>query len=302
MKTSDARYRHVQRTKRDPFDYVDLVKAMRVARLDPRELEPLEQAVRDSTREFTHVLLATGQTANDFRRNFRVGANGVNILRANDLVAHDALQAEKLDGYVVMRISREQHKNLKLRWAKLRNQDRLYHDPQGTLWMSLMRGWAKAIGEDEILRELIHLRDSGVQLTRADEDDHQKRLERASKELVRFAVSQAFIDDMDWDEAKIHKEGRDSFFGARVVFREGAERYVSVDEWRKRIEERLVVSEAYVDGECVKAAWANPDTSKRHSTTAQLQARFDRIDKLYGDQWRAERAAIREARKVKRAT
>ena len=302
MRTSDARYLAVQRRKRPPYDYVPLVQALREARSDPRDLSGLDEIVRDSASEFTHVLLATGKTAYDFRQNFRHGAHGANLIECNILAGMDALRAEKLDGFVVIRLSKEQTKNVKLRWAKLRDQDRLLHDPQGTTWMGLMRCWLNAVGEAGVIERLVALREQGEQLTaKAAISGSQEGLERASKELLRYVRSADYVEKLDWDEAKIHQIGRDSFFSARRIYREGfrlnpPNGHKSVDCWRREIEESLVVAEAYLNGGDVKTATADPDTSKRHSTIAQLQARFDRIDKAVGDQWRAERRAERAAK------
>lgn len=278
MRTSDARYRAVQRTKRDPFDYVPLVKALRDARLDPHNLNGLDAVVKRSAGEFTHVLLATGMTANDFRRNFRVGSNGANLIPVNSMAGHDALTAQKLDGYVVMRLSREQTKNVKLRWAKLRDQDRLLHDPQGSVWMGLLTCWINATSETETIARLNDLRDKGERLTAKADVVGQDAVDRSARELLRYIASPVYWATVDWDDKKIEEEARSSARYARRIYREGCEWHGGVvDTWRKKIEEQLVVAEAFIAGDDVKAASFNPDTSKRHSTEAQLVARLDRV-------------------------
>lgn len=104
-----------------------------------RSIAPvLYHLVRQSTAEYTHVMLACGRTSTDFRRNFRRGAARHNQIPASDIAPHAALLVDRFDGFTLFRLTKEQYWNLKERSGKVRPQDAVIHDPQGQWWSLLL--------------------------------------------------------------------------------------------------------------------------------------------------------------------
>ena len=283
MRSSDQRYHAVQRTKRDSRNWeqwsTKLVAALRDARLGG-SFEPLEQAIRGGAAEFSHILLACGRTATDFRRNYRVGSPNWHTVWANEICPLDTLATERLDGFAIMRLSREQAKNVKLRWTKLRRQDLLIHDPQGTHWIKAMGCWIDG-NRDEHLGTLLDLRDRGVSLV--DENTakgSETALERASKEFVRFVgqLSTTTPDWFDWTDERSAKEAGIAQTQVKLRLQRGAEWYgVSAAEHRLEIEKALVVCEAHAGGGDVRAAVYDPNTTQRHCSASRLAYRLKRL-------------------------
>ncbi len=282
MRSSDQRYRQVQRTKRSTEQWQEwsnaLVLALREAKLNLATFPAVERAVRGGAPEFGHILLASGRTANDFRRNYRQGSPHWHVLPTNSLCSQAALESEKLDGFTLMRLSREQVKNVKLRWMKLRAGDILIHDPQGALWTKLMAAML-AGSRDEHLGLLCDLRDRGDNLVEQNAlMGSEGAVDRAARQLVKLV--QGFGTDTpewveDWDEARCAKEARGAWRRLKEMISLGAAWHnLSEPEFRVELEKELVVVEAFIDGGNVMAAAHNPDTSGRHS---RLQPRLDRV-------------------------
>lgn len=282
MKSSDQRYFQVRRTKRETNFYPEIATALADARRDPAAIAALNSLIAQSAHEFTHILLASGRTATDFRRNYRRGAARHNMVAANDIAPHASLLVEKLDGYQVMRLSKEQTRNIKMRWVKLRTCDLLIHDPQGALWARVI-GASLAGCNDDNLGLLGYLRDRGENLVEVKAvKGSQEAVDRAAKQLVRFVAS--FGDNPPdwftvWDAEQQEREARFAWRRANRMIREGAEWHqMNEAEFRLEIEKQIVIAEAFLDGGNVMAAYHDPDTSKRHS---RLQPRLDRIEREF---------------------
>jgi len=280
MRSSDQRYFQVRRTKREANLYPEIATALADAKRDPAAIPALNSLIEQSAHEFSHILLASGRTATDFRRNYRRGCARHNMVAANDIAPHASLLVERLDGYQVMRLSKEQTANIKMRWVKLRTCDLLIHDPQGVLWARIIGASLSASNEDN-LGLLGYLRDRGENLV-ADKAvmGTQEAVDRAAKQLVRFVSS--FGDNTpdwmeEWDAERQEREARFAWRRANRMIREGAEWHQMNDaEFRLEIEKQIVIAEAFLDGGNVMAAYHDPDTSKRHS---RLQPRLDRLQK-----------------------
>lgn len=163
----------------------DLAIALRAARIGEGDFSAVLDAVRAGAPEFSHILLACGRTATDFRRNYRIGSPNWHIVNANNLCDVETLARERLDGFVLMRLSREQTKNVKLRWTKLRAQDVLIHDPQGIIWGRIVG--AHVVGKREKHLGLLEdLRERGVSLVNENSaKNSDTALERSGKEMMR---------------------------------------------------------------------------------------------------------------------
>lgn len=313
MRSSDQRYRQVQRAKRDrkPWELASrkLAIALRAVRAGDGDFSAVEAAIRAGASEFNHVLLACGRTATDFRRNYRVGSPNWHIVNANAICPLSLLQRERLDGFVVMRLSREQAKNVKLRWAKLREQDILIHDPQGTHWAEIV-GCLVDGERDEHLAVLTGLRERGASLVRENmARSVELRDQRQHKELVRFATTPdaLFADQERWSADKCREKAMICWFVAKKLAREGfkdvagvavfsprVKYHNSVAEWRLELERNLVVAEAFADGGDVLQASFAPDTSKRHTAHAH---RIERVERLVGKVFEAERERYQAAKR-----
>lgn len=281
LRSSDQRYHDVRRVKRTVPEFnVQIVKALRDARLDSDALPALNAVIEESAEEFSHVLLACGVTANDFRRNFRHGSAGYHRIPANDLAELGLLQQERLDGYVVFRMTKDQTWNVKQRWAKLRRADRLIHDPQGRHWARILAATLDG-RRDEHVGYLCDLRDRGISLVEQNAvTGTQDAVEHAARNMMRQlrSFSHSPPDWLNWDAAKEAKEARGAWFTIRERLRQGHEWYrVSAAEHRVEIEKMLVVCEAFLDGGNVRAAVWDPDTSQRHCSAARLRDRIDRV-------------------------
>lgn len=308
MRSSDQRYFHVQRVKRDVTAVsecqAEIVLALRVARQDPSALENLANLIRASAAEFSHLLLACGRTATDFRRNFRRGPAAHNIIYANDLADMASLQVARLDGFAVIRLSKEQARTVKAKWRKLRDQDHLVHDPQGQVWTALMS--ASLSGDCSGLDHLAGLR-AGEQLALA-------RL-RGDKEAAyawfreRDLRERANVHNPDFIEPDhIELEAMQCFSWALNEYqmewrKPGA--WENPGAVRKRIECNLVVAEAFAAGKGFAAAYGAPDTSGRHCSERRLRQRLQRVDEQFGDRWRwfidGDRAWREEDRNARQA-
>ena len=316
LRSSDQRYRHVQRTKRDTQAWEvasrDLDFALRAVRTGEGDFSAVEEAIRAGAAEFSHILLACGRTATDFRRNYRRGSPNWHIVNTNAICPVETLQRERLDGYVLMRLSREQTKNVKLRWAKLREQDRLIHDPQGALWAEVMG--CHIDGErDEHLDMLLALRERGrglVDDNQAISEEHREA--RADKELDRFfrLYAQGFdavASDGKTTPPEVIRETASWRYGiAHRIYSTGSYlTKVTPAEARLELEKSLVVAEAFLaSGQIDQAIW-DPDTSQRHCSAARLRERMRAVEEGfaaigYADEL-AEQIAFRAADQPRRS-
>lgn len=289
MRSSDQRYRHVQRVKRDTSAVqaaqAEIPSAIRAARADPDQIVAVEELVRGTASEFTHLLLACGRTTTDFRRNFRRGPALWNILAANDLAPVPDLVSVKLDGFSVVRLSREQVRTVRAKWRKLRDQDFLVHDPQGALWSSLMR--YSLSGSRDALSVLVTL-SHGEQpsLVRFNGDDEAKYAWFRERELSwRPKANEPFparYDDEPEDEASL------CFSMALADYHLKWRKNVAEPQprIRERIERNLVVAEAFLNAEGFGQAYWDPETSGRHCSEARLRERIERVNAAYGEKWR----------------
>ncbi|WP_242152624.1 hypothetical protein [Sphingomonas sp. BAUL-RG-20F-R05-02] len=233
--------------------------------------------MKQSASEYTHILLATGVTATDFRRNFRRGSPAHHMIPVSALVSTPPLRAERLDGFKAMRLSKEQVWNVKQRWAKLRKLDVLIHDPQGRFWARLQECALDGV-ENEHLGVLCDLRERGEALVEAQAvPGTEEAVERASRELVRHIRSWSDVapNDLIFNE---RKQAIGAYNRARRIQKSGQAMFAtSAAEVRVELEKALVVAEAYVDGTSVRAAYYDPDTSGRHCSVARLDARLVRV-------------------------
>ncbi|KKI21967.1 hypothetical protein [Sphingomonas sp. Ag1] len=296
MRSSDQRYRHVQRKKRETQQWElasrDLAFALRDVRRNEGDFSAVEAAIKAGAAEFNHVLLASGRTATDFRRNFRVGSPNWHIVNANAICPIGLLQRERLDGFVLMRLSREQAKNVKLRWAKLRDQDRLLHDPQGAHWSEIVG--CHVDGErDEHLAVLTGLREAGVnvlavQLAKGEAEREFHEYKTTNRPWVRPFVSR--YEDEAEDEASCCFSM--ALAGYELQWRKNGG--PSQAKVRAAIEHNLVVAEAFAAGQGFEQAYYAPDTSNRRCSDAKLKERIDAILSIYGERWRDIIEAQRE--------
>lgn len=297
MKSSDQRYHHVQRQKRDRREWEqvsrDLVRALRDVRTGEGEFAVVEDACRRGAAEFSHILLACGRTNTDFRRNYRVGSPNWHTIAVNQICPVELSRQERLDGFSIMRLSREQTKNVKFRWAKLAAQDVLVHDPQGVLWAEALGCWIDG-KRKEHLSFIASLRDSGIpllreNLSRGDEQKAYFEFKTNRRPIVR-PFEARYPDEAEHeasccfsmvlaDHAVLWRKSVTSEAQAKI---------------RTRIEHNLVVAEAFMAGQGFAEAWSAPDTSQRHCSEARLKQRIDAIGSVYGESWRDIIEAQRE--------
>ncbi len=265
MRSSDKRYYHVQRPKRSAQDYtVDIVKALRDARLTG-ERGGLEAVIRDSAVEYPAILLACGITANDFRRSFRRGSAGYHNVQANNLADIEALRAERLDGYSVMRLTREQHKSVKDKSEKLRAGDRLISDPQGKLWMEVLVCML-AGQQDDHIDVLEGLRGQGRVMG-----------DRSGYDIGPSPTPHDLPDDLPSNEAVLPFAARQFlFYRNRTSGR--------WDQWRGLMTTPVRMLTAYLDnGSMMVARYCRGDEPSTHEHQRHFMARVERIDVELGD-------------------
>lgn len=280
MRSSDQRYFHVQRQKRDSREWEQWSKALILALRDVRtgqgDFAAVEAACRGGAAEWSHVLIATGRTANDFRRNFRLGSPNEHRVAVNDLAEVSDLQAVGLDGFSVLRLSKEQAKNVKLRWAKLHERDSLLHDPQGAHWSAVLGMWIDGQRAEHI-EALRGLYGAGIRLvTQNMAESEEQKNQRVEKELARFMRSFA---DGGSDRMEIPMEWRRDTVEWHVDRLQ--ERYAQLDavsdserpELRRLIENNLCIIEAFIATGSYDEAMYSTDYSGRHCSAAQLRAR-----------------------------
>ena len=280
MKSSDQRYFQVRRTKREANLHPEIGLALTKARSDPSGVDHLNQLIEQSAHEFSHILLACGRTATDFRRNYRRGSASHNIVEANKIAPHSALQPAKLDGFVCLRLSKEQTWNVKGRFGKLRPQDVLIHDPQGTIWKGLVAA-SLAGSRDRHVELLADLRQRPKTLI--DWEDATDVSHLLVKELERQLRGLAHREDEDFPQ--LGEIGARNLALRKYVkvkkLLTGEPDYISTFtsvDVRVALEKCLVCVEAYVDGGNVRAAYCDPDTSQRHCSAARLTARISRVE------------------------
>jgi hypothetical protein len=287
VRSSDQRYFHVQRQKRDSREWEQWSKALILALRDVRtgqgDFAAVEAACRGGAAEWSHVLIATGRTANDFRRNFRLGSPNEHRVAVNDLAELSDLRAIGLDGFSVLRLSKEQAKNVKLRWAKLHERDALLHDPQGAHWSAILGMWidGQRVEHIEALRGLYGAGNRLVMHNLAKGLEAETQLE--NKNRTRPS-SKPFVERYEQDAEEEAMICLSLALGAysELWRKDGA----GTGRTRDMIERNLLVVEAYAAGENIGEAFWNPDTSSRHGSEKQLRDRLDRMMGLYGEKWK----------------
>jgi hypothetical protein len=280
MRSSDQRYYHVRRTKREVNLYPEVDAAFTAARRDSSAIPELDHLIERSAREFSHVLLACGRTANDFRRSFRRGCARHNIIKASEIAPYEALLPEKLDGFVCLRLSKEQSWNVKERWGKLQPQDCLVHDPQGVIWTRLAHG-SIAGPDPERLGILTDLQDRCIRFGEIDTVEGLahvvvKLLQRQLRSLAnKTSEHHPELTDTGYRNLAMEK-----FVAIRKLLTYEPDYMIthSKADVRKALEECLVCVEAYVEGGNVRAAYCDPDTSQRHCSEERLHARIARVE------------------------
>lgn len=275
MRSSDQRYYDVQRPKRTAEDFtVEIVKALQRARIEG-DIEGLDDVLRRSASEYPVVLLACGRTANDFRRSFRRGVGGYHSIAFNNLAPLELLVDERLDGYAAMRLSREQHRNVKDKAEKLYERDRLIDDPQGAIWTQLIHAH-NAGHKEEHIDLLLNLRDRGRVLNEQD---------RAGYQVFPPLTVDELPDNLPSNDAVLP-------FAARqfVTWQERRES-IRWTAWRSGITTSVRMLSAYLDGSSMMAArYCRGDEPSSHEHRRHFQARVDRIEEKCGaklDEWSA---------------
>lgn len=267
MRSSDQRYYHVQRPKRTAEDFtVEIVKALQRARIDG-DIKGLDDVLGRSASEYPVVLLACGRTANDFRRSFRRGVGGYHNIPFNNLAPLDLLVDERLDGYAAMRLSREQHANVKDKSEKLYERDRLISDPQGTTWTQLIHAHMAGQREEHI-DLLLNLRDRGRVLNEQD---------RAGYQLVPFPMADELPDNLPSNDAVL------PFAARQFVTWQQRKDDIRWEAWRSGITTSVRMLSAYLDGSSMMAArYCRGDEPSTHDHRRHFQARVDRIENEFG--------------------
>ena len=282
MKSSDQRYFQVRRPKSQINRYVELAKALRDARHDPLKVIEVDKLVAASTTDFTHVMLVCGRTAKDFRRNFRRGCAEFNTVTAVQLVPYETLLKAELDGYSLLRLTKEQHWNVKQRWGKLREQDALLHDPQGAFWTRVLRALLDG-RHDGHLSILTDIRDKGQRLVQArlgtsseaDKDRYVREFGRAQRKRRDEVMSPEECYD---NARRVWVELNDYLSQAGTpqylrISHNGRHSKISRAEWRLCVERCLLELEAVAVGD-FRRVFFNPDTSSRHS---RIRPRLENI-------------------------
>lgn len=274
MKSSDQRYFHVQRTKRDAQDFTrEIVIALRDARTAGK-LDALDVVIRESAIEYPTILMCCGRTANDFRRSFRRGPAGYHNVTANNLCPVELLRDEALDGYALIRLTREQARTIKDKAEKLYKRDRIIDDLQGAVWVEVMRAHLTGQSEEH-LELLLDLRDRGRVANPND---------RAGYQLVPYPVPDELPDNLPSNEAVLPFAARQFLF-----YRDKRSRY---DQWRNLMTTPVRMLTAYLDGaSMMEARYCRGDEPGQHEHRKHFQARVDRIENEIGSQlegWAAQ--------------
>lgn len=296
MRSSDQRYFHVQRQKRDSREWEQWSKALILALRDVRtgqgDFAAVEAACRGAAAEWSHVLIATGRTANDFRRNFRLGSPNEHRVAVNDLAELSDLRAIGLDGFSALRLSKEQAKNVKLRWAKLHERDSLLHDPQGAHWSAILGMWIDGQRAEHI-EALRGLYGAGNRLvTHYSQKDAEAEKARSNKEWERFVRTLP----ADVEAAKrIERERPGIRLRSKIMSQSDHYEFVEkhlrsaealfkryskavADErpdLRKKIEISICVVEQYIETGEYDEALFNPKTDGRHCADSRLLSRLE---------------------------
>jgi len=267
MRSSDQRYYHVQRPKRTTEDFtVEIVKALQRARIEG-DIKGLDDVLGRSASEYPVVLLACGRTANDFRRSFRRGVGGYHNIPFNNLAPLDLRVDERLDGYAAMRLSREQHANVKDKSEKLYERDRLISDPQGATWTQLIHAHMAGQREEHI-DLLLNLRDRGRVLN---------ELDRAGYQLLPFPMPDELPDNLPSNDAVL------PFAARQFVTWQQRKDDIRWEAWRSGITTSVRMLSAYLDGSSMMAArYCREDEPSTHEHRRPFQARVDRIENEFG--------------------
>ncbi|WP_293984906.1 hypothetical protein [Sphingobium sp.] len=233
----------------------------------------MDAIIRESAAEYPAILLACGRTANDFRRAFRRGAAGYHNISANNLAPMELLRDEALDGYAVMRLTREQTTTVKGKAEKLFARDRLIDDPSGAIWLEVIH--AHLAGEREAhLDLLLNLRDRGRVLNAAD---------RAAYQIKPYPTSSE-LGDLPSNDAVLPFAARQYLF-----YRDKTDRY---EQWRSLMTTPVRMLTAYLDnGSMMAARLCRGDEPSGHEHRRHFQARVTRIDVELGAQlegWAAQ--------------
>ncbi len=262
MRSSDQRYYHVQRTKRAGEQYgAHIVAALQLARSEG-QTEQLNAVIHDSAVEHPVVLLACGRTATDFRRQFRRGTPGYHCIAANDVAPIDLLRDEKLDGYVAMRLTREQHRAVRDKAEKLYGRDRLLSDPQGAIWKELVS--ASIAGQrEEHIDLLANLRDRGRVLNEQDRQGYQVEPLPKRDELP---------EDLPTNEAVL------PFAAHQFLTWQGRRDAIRWEAWRSGITTPVLMLTAYLDGgSMMEARYCRTGQRDTHEHRRHFQGQVDRI-------------------------
>jgi len=272
VRSSDQRYFHVQRTKRPTEQYGDQIVHARQTARTTGTTEQLDAVIRESAVEHPVVLLACGRTANDFRRQFRRGTPAYHGVAANDVAPIDLLRDEKLDGYVVMRLTREQHRAVRDKAEKLYGRDRLLSDPQGAIWTQVVH--ASLAGErEEHIDLLANLRDRGRVLNEQDRQGYQ---------VVPFPTPDELPDDLPANEAVL------PFAAHQFLTWQGHKDAIRWEAWRSGMTTPVLMLTAYLEGRSMmEARYCRTGQRDTHEHRRHFQGQVDRIAGLGSklDEW-----------------
>jgi hypothetical protein len=281
VRSSDARYFQVRRTKREVNLWDELGPAIAAAKRDGDMNPALSDMLERSAEEYTHVLLACGRTAHDFRRNFRRGCAAHNVVEAREIAPVDILLRVQLDGFKMLRLTREQHWNVKERMGKVRAQDALVHDPQGRVWKELIAASIAGASVDniDIFDSLIEHR---VKLVDWNSPfDQVDMLVKEMERRLRAGASRPVTEENpEWSPIKAANIALRAYVAIKKLrgYEPDGIHTFSRADVRKELEAQLVIVEAYVEGRNVRVAYCDPDTSGRHCSEARLFARLSRVE------------------------
>ncbi|WP_288484805.1 hypothetical protein [uncultured Novosphingobium sp.] len=181
----------------------------------------------------------------------------------------DDLLEERLDGYALMRLTREQHRILKSKSEKLYERDRLISDPQGTTWLAIIE--AHLAGErEEHIDLLLNLRERGRVLNEQD---------RAGYQLVPYPTADQLLQDLPANEAVLPF--------AAAAFRTWQKRKDAIrwEAWRSGITTSLRMLEAHLDGSSMmEARYCRGDEPGEHEHRKHFHARVDLVEQQLGEE------------------